>query len=256
MKLASLSLRERERGFVVGGSGTGKSTLAEALIVDFDRRYRARGSRVLILDSKPRFRAEFQANGRPAARLYRAWDHGPVVPGSALVTAPEQLAVAWTVGHRIAIAQAASSRDVPMLVGCAAAFLASARTGRPQLLYVDESMDFFRGNGSPIGGEDALLRSARAGREKGEACLFSSQRTRGIPAQLMEELTKLYLFRLDFITDAKRLLEMGAPAAVIHDMPTEEGEFVYWTKANYSRVWGPYKLELPTRPATRPAAHR
>ena len=87
-----------------------------------------------------------------------------------------------------------------------------------------------------------LARVARAGRERGCGLLAGSQRTRGIPATLMSELTKLYRFRLDYVADAKRFGEMGAPEMA---NPTREHVFWYWTKDSYTRAWGPYRLAKP-----------
>ncbi|HEY2300521.1 MAG TPA: hypothetical protein VGH66_01430 [Acidimicrobiales bacterium] len=247
MDLGRISLRAKERGFLAGGTDTGKSTLAEALIVDFVHRYRR--SHVLILDSKPRFRADLEVSGRRARARYSRWDHGATVPGAVVVTDPAHLEVAWATGAQICIAQADTGADVPALVACLRAFFEDSRAGRPSLVMVDETMDFFRSNGSPIGGDDAVVRSARAGRERGLAGLYCSQRTRGIPAQLMEEMTKLYLLRIDYRADLKRLQEMGAPPAIMSKMPTVKHRFIYWTKADYARVWGPYQLTLSTRRA-------
>lgn len=247
--LADISLRANERGFLVGGTATGKSTLEEALIVDFHNRYAAKGGRVLIVDSKPRFRAAYRVSGRSAARLYRRWQHGPIVPDSVRVTSAEELPVAWATGARIAIAQGDTAGDIPALVDCVRAFFDDSRRGRPQLVAVDEVIDFFHGNAAARGGSDALVRCARAGRERGLAALYCSQRTRGIPATLLEELAKLYLFRLDYAQDAKRLQEMGAPASM--RPPRAAREFRYWTKDDYDRVWpldgGTYTLDLRRR---------
>jgi len=243
--LSRISLRERERGLLIGGTKTGKSWLAEALVVDFHRRYLAKHCRVCILDSKPRFRGEYEASGIKASRRYRKWDHGPAVPGSVVVSDPRDLELAWSTGASIVIAQARDGENVPMLADCAQEFFNSSRASRPTLLLVDETMDFYRSNGSAIGGSNALLRAARAGRERGLAALYCSQRTKGIPPQLLEELTKLYLFRIDYLDDAKRLREMGAPATITP--PRKERVFKYWTKDHYETVWGPYTLDLPRR---------
>lgn len=243
-----MSLRAKERGIVLGGTGTGKSWWEEALVVDFRRRYPK--SRVLILDSKPRFRGEYEISGFRAKRRYKKWDHGPAVPESVVIGEPSDLKLAWGTDAHIAIAQDPDGEHIPMLVACAAEFFSQSRASQPSLLVVDETMDFYRGsNGSPIGNNPALLRAARAGRERGLAALYCSQRTRGIPAQLMEELTKLYLFRLDYKDDAKRLLEMGAPREVIERMPKKKRQFVYWTKDDYDAVYGPYRLDTGRRSA-------
>lgn len=239
--LADLSLRERERGLVIGGTGSGKSTLADQLGTEFDRRYAARGGRRLIIDSKPRYRAEWTVRGKQAAPRYRKWGHGPVVPGSVVVDEPEQLPMAWHMGARVVIVQGEGLADVPRLTRTARAFYADANAGRPQLLQVDEGLDFYHGNGVARGGDDVFSQAARAGRERGLGLLFGSQRTKGIPAVLLSELTKLWAFRLDNVADSKRYQEMGAPP---FPNPVREHTFYYWTKADYEKVWGPYRLNL------------
>lgn len=226
----------------MGGTGTGKSTLADVLGADFVERYRGKKARRLILDSKPRYRAEWQSNGISARRRYKKWDHGEVVAGSVVIDDPNDLEMAFKRGFQTVIIQGETRDDIPRLVHAASLFLKDSRTGRPQLLQVDETMDFFHGNGSPIGGSDAILRASRAGRERGTAALYCSQRTRGIPAQLMEELERLYAFRLDYKQDAKRFQEMGAPE---FPLPSEPYRFMYWYKSgNYNKVFGPYKLNI------------
>lgn len=243
--LDRISLRERERGLVIGGTGSGKSTLADVLGTDWDSRYRARGGRRLILDTKPRYRGQWTARGVEARRRYRGWSHGETVPGSVVCDEPADLDLAWQLGYRVAIVQRRDDETeaacVARCVATAGRFLRQSRTSRPQLLQVDETLDFFHSNGAPRGGDDVLARIARAGRERGCALLAGSQRTRGIPATLMSELTKLYRFRLDYVADAKRFGEMGAPEMV---NPTRPHVFWYWTKDAYTQAWGPYRLSL------------
>lgn len=241
LSLAQLSLRERERGLVVGGVDTGKSTLMDMLGTEFVHRYARRGGRRLILDSKPRYRAAYTVHGVPATRRYRNWSHGQPLPGSMLVEDPEDLELAWKTGARTVIMQGESVSDRARLQAGASAFLRGSRANRPQLLQVDETMDFFHPNGAPLGGDDAITRAVRAGRERGTGALCGTQRTKGLPATLLEEMSRLYCLRIDFKADAKRLQEMGAPPFVI---PTRPHEFMYWWKGDYDHVWGPYKLTL------------
>lgn len=226
---------------MVGGVGVGKSSLMDLLGAEFVHRYRARGGRRLILDSKPRYRAQWTAQGVSAARRYKSWDHGPLIPGSVVVEDPADLVLAWKTGARTVICQGESSTDIPRLTAVASAFLADSRASRPQLAQIDETCDFFHTNGSSRGGDDTIIRLARAGRERGTAALYGAQRTMGIPATLMEEMTRLYCLRIDYKKDAKRLQEMGAPPFA---MPTEKYEFMYWTKDDYANMWGPYKLAV------------
>lgn len=244
LDLAQISLRLKERGFVCGGTDAGKSTLADKLRLEFLHRYAARGARCLILDTKPRYRAQFQANGMNASHRYKGWDHGPSVPGSVVVDSPAELATAWKMGARTVIAQCERRAELARIVATARVFLESSRANRPQLVQVDESLDFFNGNGSARGGDDIIEQLARAGRERGTSALYCAQRTKGIPAALMGEMTRLYALRIDYVADAKRYQEMGAPP---FPMPLDEHTFYYWFKGDYRNVYGPYKLTLPRR---------
>jgi energy-coupling factor transporter ATP-binding protein EcfA2 len=251
LELDQISLRQHERAFVVGGSGCGKSTLSDALADDFLVHYRGSGARELLADSKPRYIPEDVIMGPRASRRYKQWDHGQRIPHSVLVETPEDLGLAWDMGYRRAIVQGTSSSDIPRMAAVMSAFLQSSRRGRPQLLRIDELLDFFFPNGSPRGGDDVILRANRAGRERGTSVINCSQRTKGIPTQVMEELRRLYAFRLDFVTDAKRFQEMGAPP---FELPEEDYDFKYWWKGDRRRVWpsaegstgaSTYRLALP-----------
>jgi energy-coupling factor transporter ATP-binding protein EcfA2 len=240
LAFGEISLRERERAFLLGGTGSGKTTLEEMLVADFYNRYQS--SRILILDSKPRFRAEYFTNGISAKRVFRHWKPGPTIPGSVLIREAAQLEDAWRLGARVVVAQAERSAQYPELVHVAETFYRAARHSRPQLLCVDETADYFHQNGSPIGGSDALVRIARSGRERGTAALYCSQRAKSIPSSIIEELTQLYLFALDGRSDLKRCIEMGAPEWI--EPPEELLEFMLWTKRDRRNVYGPYKVTI------------
>lgn len=108
-------------------------------------------------------------------------------------------------------------------------FIKSARAGRPQLIYVDEGLDFFHRNAMAKGGSDAILRTARAGRERGISLLFASQRVKGIPIQIVSEMTKLYGFGLDVRDDQKRLEDFGYPYRE-YPLPLDDRIFRFWDK--------------------------
>jgi energy-coupling factor transporter ATP-binding protein EcfA2 len=235
-----ISLRERERAFLLGGTGSGKTTLEEMLIADFYGRYRT--SRILILDSKPRFRAEFFTNGLSAKRVFKHWKPSPTIPGSVLIRTADQLDDAWRLGARIVVAQCERQAERYRLVEAAEKFYNDARHTRPQLLCVDETADFFHLNGAPIGGSDALVRVARSGRERGTGALYCSQRAKSIPSSIIEELTQLYLFVLDGRADLKRCIEMGAPEWI--EPPANPHEFMLWTKRDRREVYGPFQVAL------------
>jgi len=248
LNLGDLSLRcvkgqGADRGLVLGGAGSGKSTLADYLGLDWDGRYWARKGKRLVMDRKPRYRAEFLSNGLPAKRLYKHWDHGSFIRGSVLVREPDELDLAWSLDYHVAIVQGDSDADIPRMLAVADRFHRRARASQPQLLYVDELLYFFSSNGMPKGGSDVLKTYAVGGRERGVASLFASQRTKGFPASIMEELNRLYLFRVDYREDIKRCREMGAPVTD-EDVPEKEHVFRFWTKADYKMLYGPYSLDL------------
>lgn len=242
LSLRSLKGRGADRAICIGGAGSGKSTLADDLGADWDERYEPKDGRRLILDAKPRYRAEHLPTGTPAKRRYKHWSHGAAVARSMLVETPEDLDLCWRTGHRVAIAQGDSDADIPRLLSIAEAYLKDGRASRPQLLHVDEMLYFFGPTGHPKGGSDVLKRYVVGGRERGVGSLMCSQRTKGFPPSVLEEVNRLYLFRLDFREDVKRLREMGAPVED-EDVPRKEYEFKYWTKRDYDRLYGPFKLK-------------
>lgn len=242
IQLSQISLRKGERGGAIclGGSEAGKSYLADLLGLDWVGRYQSSGGRRLILDTKPRYRAEWEITGLPAKRRYRSWDHGQPVRGSVLLENPRDLERAFRISPTV-IVQTESGQDLGRQIAAAELFLRSSRSARPQLLQVDEVLDFFHGNGAARGGNDVIMRSSRAGGERGTLPLFCSQRTKGIPQQILAEIKRCYLFLLDFESDAARLQECGAPAGMLP--PQEPFEFYYWFKKDRHRVWGPYKVQ-------------
>lgn len=239
--LGALSLRHKERGLVIGGVDTGKSTLADMLGADFDQRYGHLKSRRLILDSKPRYRAQWTVHGVSAAKRYKGWDHGAPIVNSVVVDRPEDMELAWKSGARVVIVQGHGASHIPRLIAHAREFLKTSKASRPQLFQCDETLDFYHSNGAPRGGDDTITQMARAGRERGTACLYCSQRTKGLSQSLVEEMSKGYVLRVDAVKDLKVLNEMGMPK---FEPVTEPHVFRYWTKRDYGKVYGPYRLNL------------
>lgn len=235
-----ISLRRDDRALLIGGTRSGKSTLGDYLGQDFTRRYRSLGARRMIADTKPRFRAEWNANGTSAKRRYKNWSHGAFIPDSVLVTDPGQLKNAWNTGHRTVIVQEEYGGNVPLQVACLDRFLRDSRHRRPQIAHIDEALDFFHSNGAPKYA-DTVIRLPRAGAERGTASLFCSQRTKGFSPAMLELMNVLYAFRLDFEDDARRFREFGAP---LFDLPENDHEFAVWSKADRRHVYGPYRLSI------------
>ena len=238
-----------DRAICLGTTGTGKSTLAENLIEDALRRYKE--LRVMILDSKPRFRAEWEVNGLSAAPRYRRWAHGAkVIPDSfalPLQDAAKALPDVWKFDGRVAIAQAPNGAEDKLqlfqLLEAASAFFDETSADVPHLLYIDEVMDFFHMNGAPIGRKMTIIQCARAGRELGLGLVCSTQRPRGIPAQLLQEANMMYLFWLRNVDDVARLDDFGLPHAE-EWMPRKNNKQFYFYDHEHPMKAGMYKLRL------------
>ena len=86
-----IALRAGGRGLCVGGTGTGKSTLAEYLGAAFVERY---GAKVIHTDLSwtgshaPGAGMVAGAGGTSTKRHYKGWSHGEYVPGSCLLISP------------------------------------------------------------------------------------------------------------------------------------------------------------------------
>lgn len=253
MHLSEISLRchdgEGDRAIICGGTRAGKSALAGgapsvpwnlSLLADFNSRYRT--GRILIADTKPRFRAEWTADGRSAARHYKKWRYGAPIPGSVLVPPGDSLALAraWR-RNRIAICQGTAEDAVP-IAWVMRHFTDEGDGRRPLLLYVDEAMDFYGPTGLPKPRTgNPILQGMRAGGERAVSVLMATQRAKFVSGQLWELLERLYLFRLEMEGDMKRIREMGVPEWV--EPPVENHVFRYWTKLQRDAHYPPFRLE-------------
>lgn len=254
--LAKIALPRNGRGVAIGQTGSGKSTLAEALIQQWLAEQP--NPRVLILDSKPRFRAERELTGLPAHRRYRSWERGPTMPNSyrlPLAHPSDELAQVWRLGGTTAIAQvedgAADDRPyLHALLGTLQAFYKGSSRKYSQLVYLDEGADFF-GSSAGFAQGNSILRAVRSGREKGLAVLLSSQRPRNIPVAVITETSNLYCFELSFDKDWEHLREMGLPKYLGADEsgkpkpfrpPPEEHAFAFYNKA--TRYAGYHRLKV------------
>lgn len=245
---ATIALPAHGRGLAVGGTGSGKTTLEEQVIADWLRRY-PRDGRTLILDSKPRFRAEWQLNGLGAKRLYRRWGHGRIVPGSVLLPIGgdprDNLRQAWAHKHSVAIAQVDRVRgldDVPWLLAYLRSFFADSDRRRHQLVVIDEAADYFSSSAAYSKGHP-MVQVARSGREVGCSLFACSQRPRGIPPSFLTEATQYYVFALDHDKDLAHLHTVGLPEHLSE--PSEEFQFLAYNKR--TKKHGYYTVDLGGR---------
>jgi len=267
-----LSLRHGDRALVEGGSQSGKSTLCAgspdypfqlSLCGQYLSRYPT--AQLAIVDTKPRFRAAFRPDGVSDAKRYKNWDYGPAVPGSTRVEPYDLRGLERALRtSRVVIIQTDSvDRDAAGVTACIEYFRRTANKKHPRMVYVDETMDFYNQSGMPLRGTgNVILRCARAGAERSFTTLLGAQRVKGIPPQFWELVNKIYLFRMDMLTDMQRISESGAPVYYSQNIkralsipmypplkdsfwpPEADYVFEYWTKAARRTVWGPYSLTL------------
>jgi hypothetical protein len=216
------------RGMLLGRTESGKSTLESQLMHNYMAAYS--NSRVLLVDSKPRFKAQWRTNGMHAAGLYKNWTRGEYVPGSVVIDLSKryksELDAVWRMKSRIAIAQTTpgSLADLAALHEVALTFYGEYSDRIPRLIIVDELADFFEVK--KVGG--VFWQAARSGRELNIAMIACSQRPSYIPTVVLTEADRIYLFCLDYEEDIKKVYQMGIPKTV--EKPTIDHSFFYWNK--------------------------
>lgn len=241
--LKTISLTPRGRALFVGMTGSGKSELKMRLVNHWVAT-RAK-PRVLILDSKPRFRAEWELNGLSAAKRYKKWQRGPVVPNSFALdfkhggSIRAQLKQVWQLHGNIAIAQTASQHELPLLREAAHWFYHDANDRYSQLLDVDELADFFGTTGYAATGDD-LLKVVRSGREMNVSFAGAAQRPKGLPHSFLTEVSDLYLFHIASLKDMVHLEDMGLPG----DATPPEQDHVFYLYRRKTRQGHKYILDL------------
>jgi hypothetical protein len=243
--------KQTNRGILVGKTRYGKSTLLMFLIQTFVKRYSLRG-RVLVIDTKPRWRGTQVATGQSPRRRYRDFVEGDTLPGVILDNLRDWN-IAWDRKlnpHGIVIAQRFDlDEDDPTLIrwmlGVIRKFKSTQRAGIPSLLVIDEGMDFFGPTGNALY-SNTIQKCWRAGGEMGMSCLLGVQRPKTINLQMLTESDLLYLFHIDYAQDLQRLQEMGFPAGV--SSPAKKYEFLFM---NDEGLWPrPLKLKVSSASAT------
>lgn len=182
----------------------------------------------LYIDSKPRFRAEFELDGisTKVSRRYRKWakSYGQFIPGSYVLplhNPKSELNQVWRLGGKVAIAQG----DIdawPKLMEAAKALYDDSYGKVERMVYVNELSDFFQvGN---IGNIFWLI--ARSGGEKKISLAAESQRPVYIPKTVLTESVQIYLFKLKYSEDMKAMYQMGIPK----NLPaiTKRHVFYFW----------------------------
>ena len=245
---------QKGRMLSVGMTESGKSTLCERLITMWLEEYGDK-ARVLILDSKPRFRVRWRLDGYPAGYLYKKWshDHGSrPFPESVLADLShpnaslraiwgEQVPVPADERTRVAVAQG-NLRLLPWLSAAAESAYNMAKAGRETLVYVDEFADWYGSSGMARRG-DPLLQIIRSGREKHVAFLAATQRPKAIPKSALTEMTSAAIFSVAYEDDLKHLQEMGFPEPVDYWKLLRNEHSFYYFNRKHPQNRGYYRWE-------------
>lgn len=227
-----LVLPRASRAFLVGTTGTGKSTLMEVMMKEYQQAYSLKDFpvRSLIVDTKPRFRAQWELSGisTDVSRRYSRWGYGSgPIPGSYALSnqrsIKSELDQVWGMGGTTAIIHTERESQWEYASRVATAFYESYGSRYPRLLLVDELADFFKYRS--LG--DIFQRVARNGRERDVAFVSGSQRPRKVPVEVMTEMMRLYMFQLDFDEDLKHVKQFGIPKDIVEP---EGFAFHMWDK--------------------------
>ena len=219
------------RSALIGTTGCGKSTLFYTLLKALRIKYPE--SIHLIVDSKPRFRAEFKLSG--IKLRYKNMSYGDRVTGSVLINTAEDIDIAIKRGYKVLIAQISDDEfNVNRLSEIAFELYKSSTKKQIRWIWVDEALDFFTPSGAEVRGSTPfIIKTARAGREKGCNLVFGAQRLKGIPMVVLESVSQLYLFHMDYTPELTRLKDMGL---TIFTTPKHFYEFFYWDRKNRESV--------------------
>ena len=249
--MTSIDLRKSDRALLVGTSGSGKSTLAEHWLTRF--RADVPNARIMVVDTKPRWRAESLADGTSPRRTYARMAKGDTIRGSMALSQmadwplvwdhdvnPSQTVIVQRIQRDWRDRSATGLATLAFAIECMERFFGTQHVRRPSLLYVDEGHDFFTSTGQARG-SDVIQRCYRAGRELGLTTVTGFQRPIGMNLQLMTELNVCALFHIDYAKDVRRLYDMGWPQNVGPPSEVQEHCFRLWRKGTPTA--GLYRLQ-------------
>lgn len=233
------------RAYCVGMTDSGKSTLMQVLVDNYQRMYSTKSLpvRTLIVDTKPRFKAAMELNGLTTGESgrYKKWDivGSGVIPGSYVLprnyNIRSELDQVWKFGGTTAIVQSESKSEWNELIGYVKEFYEGYGSKFPRLIVVDELADFYEQRVL----SDIFQRISRNGRERDCAFIAGSQRPRKIPLEVMTEMLRLYMFELDYEEDIEHIVQFGLPWRHLRKqelssmMPTDHAFFLWDRKLKF-----------------------
>lgn len=206
-----------ERALAVGKTRSGKSTLALQALQELLNIYPTMEN--LVIDTKPHFKASHTLNGIRADFLYRNWQKGDYFPNS-VVLSPKDTSVsldyAFSIAHTISgkkmgatvILQTDNKDDYPLIANRLKEQYRRSNKKRHVYIYIDEAYSLLKY--SRFVAEQVTL-CVTAGGERGVGVMAATQRPRWIPVEMLSEITRYYVFRLDYNKDKLNLRENGLP---------------------------------------------
>ena len=239
----TFALEPGQRGVCIGQTGCGKSTLSTELVRRFLKDYPK--SRVLIVDSKPRYRATHKRNGMYLA--YPKWARGDTIYGSIAVHSASEIMPAFRFTRCVVLQSLyPNAREVDRFeeqaFESARRLFRSSHETSPTLLYIDEYYDLITGGGLSGNTDRRVLQVIRAGRERYMSALISTQRPRSIPLPTLTEATKYYIFTLEYEDDIEYMRKHGPR---MNHTPTGY-QFVFYERlSGGQRIEKLMQLDLP-----------
>lgn len=153
--ISELTPQKGERVITFGGTRAGKSSLTDMTMMQVQHE-RPQAMQILI-DTKPRYRAEFERGRRytarkPAAYRYESWEAGPMIPNSCVVDIWDDhpFKGMWNEPGEVAIMQGAEFDDWRRMLQLLKGFVQAPVKNRERRVIVDECLDFTRGTRSGL----------------------------------------------------------------------------------------------------------
>jgi len=252
LELAQLIPGEGERSIIAGGTRSGKSAFLEWSLRTVAEE-RPSGMNILV-DTKPRYRAETMPSPVSprhrvsAAKLYKNWTAGPMVPNSVRMNiwSDKPFAGLFNNPGEIVIMQGESQADWRRMLKILDHFVKVHKKDRERNAWVDEALDFYQRNSWGIDSRnDVFYRASRVGGERLIGLHLGLQELGPAPKMILKSATRCTLFHLVSDTDMKHLhTSMG-----IRDAVSPEGNYIFrqWLREPGGTISEPVtgKLELP-----------
>lgn len=221
-----------ERSLMVGKTRFGKSTLALTALNELLDSYGT--MELLVVDTKPHFRASHQLNGLKADILYRNWTKGDYFPQSLVLPAGDKsvsLDYAFDIAHTISgkkrgatvILQTDNKADYFQIGNRLQEQYRRSNKKRKVYIYLDEAYSLLKFHRAVA---EQVTLCVTAGGERGVGIMAATQRPRWIPVEMLSEVTKYYVFRLDNGRDKANLKDNGLASGF--RFPRERYVFRYY----------------------------